>query len=76
MSQSPTTHTLPLPVSVIVTANGVTVETATRVVGMSRFSARAQRLALDLGAGVHLITADTVSDVSDVTVYDLAEALS
>lgn len=78
MSQSPTTHTLPaLPVTVTVTANGVTVESSTRVVAMSRFSDRARRLALDLGVGAHVIATDTdVADLGDVTVYDIAEALA
>jgi predicted amidohydrolase len=77
MSQSPTTHTLPLPVTIDVTDRGVSIDAGTRTVAMSRFSARAQRLTVALGRGVHVIATDAdAAALSDVTVYDVAEALS
>ena len=77
MSQSPTTHVLNLPVTVDVSpSGGITVESGSRFTAMSRFTERAQREAQSLGHGVHVITDANVADVADVTVYDLAEALS
>ena len=77
MSQSPTTHVLPLPTTVAVSDRGaVSIEHGSRFVAMSPFSERAKRLTLFFGPGTHVLTADTVADVSDVTVYDIAEALS
>lgn len=79
MSQSPTTHTLPaLPITVTVDVmGGVLIDAGARVIAMSRFSNRAQRLALDFGAGAHVIaTEDDIADLSDLAVYDIAEALA
>jgi hypothetical protein len=79
MSQSPTTHTLPaLPITVDVSEMGaVAIESGTLFTAMSRFSERAQRLTRTLGRGVHVIATDAdVAALSDVTVYDIAEALS
>jgi hypothetical protein len=69
--------TLPLPVTVTVGENGaVTVESPTRVVGMSRFSERAARLTLDFGPGVHVIATDTDrADLPNGVLGDLADAL-
>jgi hypothetical protein len=76
MSNSPT-PTLPLPVTVSVAANGaVSIESPTRVVGMSPFSERAQRLTRAFGQGDHTLRTDAdVAAIAD-RAADIAEALS
>jgi hypothetical protein len=72
------TLALALPVTVFVTDRGaVTVENATRVVGMSPFSERAGRLTLAFGPGVHILEdAVDVAALDAVTASDVADCLA
>jgi hypothetical protein len=70
--------TASLPITVdVTTRGGVSVETATRVVAMGPFSPRAARLALEFGAGLHVIATDVdLADINDSTLADIADALA
>jgi hypothetical protein len=65
---------LPITVSVYVTG-GVAVEGGTRVVTMSRFSERAQRLAAEFGDGIHVLDAAAMRGLDAPTYADITDAL-
>lgn len=67
-----------LPVTVEVADNGsVTIDHPNGIVGMSRFSERAQRLAAGLGAGTHSVATPTeIAHLSDDVLRDLNDAIT
>lgn len=62
-----------LPITITVREGGVTVDHPTGVQAMSKFSNRAQRLALDFGIGTHTI--DTEQDWDDIPTHTQADIL-
>lgn len=69
--------TLPLPTTVAISERGVTIESPTRTVAMSRFSERAKRLTLDYGPGTYVLRTTTdVADLPASVLADITEALS